>query len=1006
MESYSVQAVLSAVDKGFTSTMNGAVKTLGGIQSASSASTNSILKIASGIGVFKALSAGANMLRSSISSAFARQDTMEQFNRTMTTITGNTEAASDALEDLKGITKGTAYGLDIAAKATKDFVTRGMEIKSATKSVAAWADAVAFYGQGTNEQLQSVSDAIAKMRTKGKVEMDQLNRLFDVGIDAVGMYAKAVGRDSASVQKDLSSGKISAEQFLSTVETAMMEGTNGVQKIAGAAKEAGASWQGTFDNMRAAVTRGTLSIINSIDAMLEKNGFPTMRQSVKAFGDTAETVLNKVAGLINNMTNASAALPQVGALLGGVLAAGGGLGYLDMLPDVFNVATVKAENFGKSLSNTKNKVDILSKVLRGKLDVESDAFQQMNKSSQDFVKRFDDMKTKLMDATSSITPTVQKISAKIDSMIPSGIKRKFTDFQDIASGTFIQVKNRATQFGDKVGEAFFKFGTATGRFEADAPKVWKIFNSLSDKAQKLPSVFSGIGKGLQKGASVGVTAMNNMVSALTSVMSIALRAVGPAAILGLVLVGMGVLQGQFGTQIDSFIQMAITKGPEVINAFVQGIVNQIPSLISTGSQMLVGFLNVITANLPAVVSGGVKIISSLVSGVSANIPEILPAAINVITTFITSIISALPKLLLVGMQLILSLVRGLVNNIDLLTESSNSIIESITNGIETYLPQILMYGILILTTLAQGIVQALPQLIIAAIEGITTIVNTISDNLPQILQAAVEIVSMLVKGIVSNLPQILAAAGKLLAAVAQGIISNLPQITASGLKIIITLASGIISALPKILSAGQSIIASVAQGILNGMSKAVSATKQIVTSIGNTIKGCISSAVKWGSDIVTGIANGIKGAIGKVTGAVKSVANSIKSFLHFSRPDEGPLRPYEKWMPDFMKGIAKGIKNNVGLIESAVAEVASAMDMTAAVQVTPLVNVADFSGISHQYYADAELNRDYSYSGNATYTIVVPLDVDGREFAKATATYTQEELNRMETRNNRKRGYR
>ena len=311
-ESYSVKAVLSAVDKNFSSTFSSAQKSISGISDGVNKATGAIGRIAAGIGVFKALSAGANLLSSSVSSAFSRQDTMEQFNRTITTITGNANAASGALEELKGITKGTAYGLDAAAKATQNFVTRGMSLESATKSVGAWADAVAFYGKGTNEQLEMVADAIGKMRTKGTVEMDQLNRLFDVGIDAVGMYAKAVGRDSASVQDDLSKGKIRADEFLSTVETAMMEGTNGVQKISGAAKEAGASWSGTFDNMRAAVTRGTLSIINAVDEMLKKNGFSTMRESIKKFGDTAESVLNKVADGIKNLSNVGDVFSRLG----------------------------------------------------------------------------------------------------------------------------------------------------------------------------------------------------------------------------------------------------------------------------------------------------------------------------------------------------------------------------------------------------------------------------------------------------------------------------------------------------------------------------------------------------------------------------------------------------------------------------------------------------------------------------------------------------------------------
>ena len=45
-----------------------------------------------------------------------------------------------------------------------------------------------------------------------------------------------------------------------------------------------------------------------------------------------------------------------------------------------------------------------------------------------------------------------------------------------------------------------------------------------------------------------------------------------------------------------------------------------------------------------------------------------------------------------------------------------------------------------------------------------------------------------------------------------------------------------------------------------------------------------------------GIVNGIKSAVGAVTDAVNGVANKIRSVLHFSVPDEGPLTDYESWM--------------------------------------------------------------------------------------------------------------
>ena len=51
--------------------------------------------------------------------------------------------------------------------------------------------------------------------------------------------------------------------------------------------------------------------------------------------------------------------------------------------------------------------------------------------------------------------------------------------------------------------------------------------------------------------------------------------------------------------------------------------------------------------------------------------------------------------------------------------------------------------------------------------------------------------------------------------------------------------------------------------------------------------------------------------------AVSGVADRIRSFLHFSVPDEGPLADMESWMPDFMQGLANGITTNTSLVTAA-----------------------------------------------------------------------------------------
>ena len=84
-----------------------------------------------------------------------------------------------------------------------------------------------------------------------------------------------------------------------------------------------------------------------------------------------------------------------------------------------------------------------------------------------------------------------------------------------------------------------------------------------------------------------------------------------------------------------------------------------------------------------------------------------------------------------------------------------------------------------------------------------------------------------------------------------------------------------------------------------------------LTAAFNFIKSIPGQALQWGKDMIQGIVNGIRSMIGAVKDAVSSVASAIKSFLHFSVPDEGPLTDYESWMPDFMHGL----QQSAGLLQ-------------------------------------------------------------------------------------------
>ncbi len=225
-----------------------------------------------------------------VSGAFDRIDTMNRFQKTITTMTGDAGMADAALAKLKDTTVGTAYGLDVASKATQGFLTRGMGLGAATEQVRIWADAVSFYGKGTNEQFENVVDAVGKIYSKGTVEAMQLDRLFDAGIGAAEIYAKAVGKSVGEVKDALTNREISSVDFIDTVTKAMDTGVS-----SGAAKEAGDSWATTFANVKTAATRGWTGVIQSIDDQLAAHGLPSSMELVQSFGQTVENVLGSVA---------------------------------------------------------------------------------------------------------------------------------------------------------------------------------------------------------------------------------------------------------------------------------------------------------------------------------------------------------------------------------------------------------------------------------------------------------------------------------------------------------------------------------------------------------------------------------------------------------------------------------------------------------------------------------------------------------------------------------------
>lgn len=104
---------------------------------------------------------------------------------------------------------------------------------------------------------------------------------------------------------------------------------------------------------------------------------------------------------------------------------------------------------------------------------------------------------------------------------------------------------------------------------------------------------------------------------------------------------------------------------------------------------------------------------------------------------------------------------------------------------------------------------------------------------------------------------------------------------------------------------------------IEGSAEVLRNDTSVQTQAGNVAEraeGAIKSnnSSSWGSDMVIGMGEGIRRSTNSpwFSGVLQGLAGKIKSYIHFSRPDKGPLREYEKWMPDMVKGLAKTLKKS------------------------------------------------------------------------------------------------
>ncbi|MCI6356094.1 MAG: phage tail tape measure protein [Gemmiger formicilis] len=252
-------------------------------------------------------------------------------------------------------------------------------------------------------------------------------------------------------------------------------------------------------------------------------------------------------------------------------------------------------------------------------------------------------------------------------------------------------------------------------------------------------------------------------------------------------------------------------------------------------------------------------------------------------------------------------------------------------------PQLLQTGINLLGKLGEGLVTGIPQLLAQALPVVANLASGLRENAGQLVDAGIQFILNLAIGLMDGLPTMIAYLPGIVSDIVGIINDNAPKLLVAGVQLIITLGQGLIQAIPTLvenipqilmavanvitafnwLNLGGNIIKLLGDGIKGMKGALTSGFKSVLDGGINYIKSLPAKFIEWGKDMIMGLVKGITGSVGAVVGAVKNVASTIATYIHFSRPDVGPLRLYEQWMPDFMSGLAKGIRDNLWMVEDA-----------------------------------------------------------------------------------------
>lgn len=326
MESYSVEAILSAVDKNFSSTIGKAESSISNLDSKydgafqdkngrwraangrfltmkeqsemlgksfddtagkSKKMNTSILDIAKGIGVFKLIDSAIGLVTSSLGGAIDRFDTLNKYPVVMQALGYSAEEVDKSMNKLTDGIDGLPTSLDEIVSSAQQLAISTGDLQKGTDTAVALNNAFLASGASAADASRGAQQ-YQQMLSKGEVDLQSWRSLLEtmpIAMDKVSKSFSDQGVNSANdLYAALKKGDITFDDFNSR----LIELNEGVGGFAELAQKNSAGIRTSFANIKTAVVKGLANVITAIDEGMQDAGL----------GSIAEN-FDKIKGAVN-----------------------------------------------------------------------------------------------------------------------------------------------------------------------------------------------------------------------------------------------------------------------------------------------------------------------------------------------------------------------------------------------------------------------------------------------------------------------------------------------------------------------------------------------------------------------------------------------------------------------------------------------------------------------------------------------------------------------------------